>query len=204
MSRVRALLDEAEEIPSGVWEGVANLLASGWGPETVKVCCATNPRDVTSKLAQLAEPVTGWTTLNMDTDTEWVSAERWQVLRLDGATTENVAERKLVFPGFLTFDGFQKYALELGGQSPKYLTFGRAMYPLAALQNTIIPYSLLEAVIGRPAHHRDRRNRPRCRGRRQDHCLCRRVRSGHRIHSLTRHAQPLEEATVLHSGEPMV
>ena len=148
MSRVRALLDEAEEIPSGVWEGVANLLASGWGPETVKVCCATNPRDVTSKLAQLAEPVTGWTTLNMDTDTEWVSAERWQVLRLDGATTENVAERKLVFPGFLTFDGFQKYALELGGQSPKYLTFGRAMYPLAALQNTIIPYSLLEAVIG--------------------------------------------------------
>ena len=56
MSRVRALLDEAEEIPSGVWEGVANLLASGWGPEAVKVACATNPRDVTSKLAQLAEP----------------------------------------------------------------------------------------------------------------------------------------------------
>jgi len=148
MSRVRALLDEAEEIPAGVWEGVANLLASAWGPETVKVACATNPRDVTSRLAQLAEPVTGWTTLDMDSDTEWTSAERWQVLRLDGATSENVLARELVFPGFLTWEGYQKYALELGGQSPRYLTFGRAMYPLAALQNTIIPYSLLEAVIG--------------------------------------------------------
>jgi|SRR5215469_1484643 len=148
MSRVRALLDEAEEIPSGVWEGVANLLASGWGAEAVKVACATNPRDVTSKLAQLAEPNTGWTTLNMDTDKEWVSSERWNVLRLDGADCENVIEKKLVFPGFLTWEGFEKFALELGGQSPKYLTFGRGMYPLAALQNTLIPYSLLEAVIG--------------------------------------------------------
>jgi hypothetical protein len=148
MSRVRALLDEAEEIPVGVWEGVANLLASAWGAEAVKVACATNPRDVTSKLAQLAEPVNGWTTLNMDTDKEWVSAERWNVLRLDGIECENVIERILVYPGFLTWDGYQKFALELGGQSPKYLTFGRAMYPLAALQNTLIPYSLLESVIG--------------------------------------------------------
>ena len=148
MSRVRALLDEAEEIPSGVWEGVSNLLASAWGPEAVKVCCATNPRDVTSKLAQLAEPVNGWTTINLDTDKHWTSAERWEVLRLDGSDCENVAERKLIFPGFLTWEGFQKFALELGGQSPKYLTFGRGMYPLSALQNTLIPYSLLESVIG--------------------------------------------------------
>lgn len=147
-SRVRALLDEAEEIPAGVWEGVSNLLASAWGVEAVKVFCATNPRDVTSRLAQLAEPVQGWTSLNMDTDREWTSAERWSVLRLDGADCENVIERKVRFPGFLTWDGYQKFALEMGGQSPKYLTFGRAMYPLSALQNTLIPYSLLEQTIG--------------------------------------------------------
>ena len=57
-------------------------------------------------------------------------------------------ERKLVYPGFLTWDGYQKFAMELGGQSPKWLTFGRGMYPLSALQNTLIPYSLLEEVIG--------------------------------------------------------
>lgn len=148
MSRVRALLDEAEEIPSGVWEGVSNLLASAWGPEAVKVACATNPRDVTSKLAQLAEPPNGWTAINLDQDKQWTSSERWQVLRLDGADSENVLERKLIFPGFLTWEGYQKFALELGGQSPKYLTFGRGMYPLTALQNSLIPYSLLEAVIG--------------------------------------------------------
>lgn len=148
MSRVRALLDEAEEIPSGVWEGVSNLLASAWGAEAVKVACATNPRDVTSKLAQLAEPTNGWTTLDLDKDKFWISAERWNVLRLDGVDCENVMERRLVYPGFLTWDGYQKFALELGGQSPKYLTFGRGMYPLTALQNTLIPYSLLEEVIG--------------------------------------------------------
>jgi hypothetical protein len=148
MSRVRACLDEAEEVPVGVWEGVANLLASAWGAEAVKVCCATNPRDVTSKLAQLAEPPSGWTQINLDTDKEWVSAERWSVLRLDGADSENVTERRLVYPGFLTYDGFQKFALELNGQSPRYLTFGRGMYPLSALQSTLIPYALLEAVIG--------------------------------------------------------
>ena len=148
MSRVRALLDEAEEIPSGVWEGVSNLLASAWGAEAVKVACATNPRDPTSKLAQLAEPTNGWTTINLDTDKSWVSSERWNVLRLDGTDCENVVERKLVFPGFLTWEGYQKFAMELGGQSPKWLTFGRGMYPLSALQNTLIPYSLLEEVIG--------------------------------------------------------
>jgi hypothetical protein len=148
MSRVRALLDEAEEIPTGVWEGVSNLLASAWGAEAVKVMCATNPRDVTSKLAQLAEPPNGWTALDMDKDKSWTSSERWEVLRLDGADCENVVERKLIYGGFLTWEGYQKFALELGGQSPKYLTFGRGMYPLSALQNTLIPYSLLEAVIG--------------------------------------------------------
>jgi hypothetical protein len=148
MSRVRAFLDEAEEIPAGVWEGVANLLASAWGAEAVKVCCATNPRDVTSKLAQLAEPMCGWTQIDLDKDKEWYSAERWNVLRLDGADSENVHQRQLVFPGFLTWDGYQIYALELGGQSSRYLTFGRGMYPLSALQNTLIPYSLLEPVIG--------------------------------------------------------
>jgi hypothetical protein len=148
-SRVRALLDEAEEIPAGVWEGVSNLLGSGWGVEAVKVMCATNPRDVTSKLAQLAEPANGWTTIDLDKDKEWISSEGgWHVLRLDGADCENVIERKLVFPGFLTWEGYQKFALELGGQSPKYLTFGRGMYPLSALQSTMIPYSLLEAVVG--------------------------------------------------------
>lgn len=148
MSRVRALLDEAEEIPSGVWEGVSNLLASAWGPEAVKVMCATNPRDVTSKLAQLAEPPNGWTMINLDKDKEWMSSERWNVLRLDGYDCENVQTRELVFPGFLTWEGYQKFALELGGQSPKYLTFGRGMYPLSALANTMIPYSLLEPCIG--------------------------------------------------------
>jgi hypothetical protein len=148
MSRVRALLDESEEIPSGVWEGVSNLLASGFGTEHVKVFCCTNPRDPTSRLAQLAEPEGGWTQIDLDKDKRWRSSERWEVLRLDGADCENVLERRLVYPGFLTIEGYEKFANEMGGQSPRYLTFGRGMYPLNELTNSLIPYSLLEAVIG--------------------------------------------------------
>lgn len=148
MSRVRAFLDECEEIPSGVWQGVSNLLASGFGTEHVKIYCATNPNDPTSKLAQLAEPPTGWTQIDLDRDKEWQSSERWSVLRLDGADAENVVERKLVYPGFLTWPGYEKFCLELGGLSPKYHTFARGMYPLGELQATLIPYSLLEGNIG--------------------------------------------------------
>ena len=112
-------------------------------------CVATNPRDVTSKLAQLAEPANGWTTISLDTDKTWVSSERWNVLRLDRDRLRKCDRAQhLVYPGFLTWDGYTKFAQELGGQSPKWLTFGRGMYPLSALQNTLIPYSLLEEVIG--------------------------------------------------------
>ena len=148
MSRVRCLVDEAEECPVGVWEGIANLLASGFGVEHVKCMCCTNPRDPTSRLAQLAEPEGGWSQIDLDKDKRWRSMERWDVLRLDGSDCENVIERKLIYPGFLSWEGYQKFALEMGGQSPRYLTFGRGMYPLTALSNTLIPYSLLEGYIG--------------------------------------------------------
>lgn len=31
------------------------------------------------------------------------------------------------YPGFLAYEGFQRYALELGARSPKYLAFGHGM-----------------------------------------------------------------------------
>lgn len=148
MSRVRAFLDECEEIPAGVWEGVANLLASGFGTEHVKVYCATNPRDVTSKLSTLAEPSKGWVQLDLNTDKSWRSLENWDVIRLDGYDSENVQERRLVYGGFLTWEGYTRFATEMGGNSPRYLTFARGSYPLTELQNVLIPYSLLEGAIG--------------------------------------------------------
>jgi hypothetical protein len=148
VSRVRCMIDEGEEAPNGVHQGVSNLLASGFGSEHVKVVFCTNPRDPSSRLAQLAEPKNGWLQLDLDRDKEWDSNERWHVIRLDGADCPNVVERRLVYPGFLTWEGYQKFALELGGNSPRYLTFGRGAYPLSEIQNVLIPYSLLEGNIG--------------------------------------------------------
>ena len=102
-----------------------------------------------SRLARFAEPTNGWTTIDLD-QTQGIGSRitLWDVLRLDGADCENVIERKLIYPGFLSWEGYQKFALEMGGQSPRYLTFGRGMYPLTALSNTLIPYSLLEGNTG--------------------------------------------------------
>ena len=75
--------------PPPVWGGVQNLLASAHG-RAVRVVAATNPDDVTSVLAQLATPPQGWAGLDWDEDTEWTSTEGWKVVRLDGATFENV------------------------------------------------------------------------------------------------------------------
>ena len=148
VSRVRCMIDEGEEAPNGVHQGVSNLLASGFGTEHVKVVFCTNPRDPSSRLAQLAEPEKGWTQLDLSKDKEWVSTERYHVIRLDGADCPNVLEKRVRYPGFLTWEGYQKFALELGGNSPRYMTFGRGAYPLSEMANVLIPYSLLEGSIG--------------------------------------------------------
>jgi hypothetical protein len=143
-SRVRAFLDEAEEIPVGVWDGVSNLLGSMQGTETIKVVCATNPRDVTSSLARLAEPKGGWGRVDPDSDHEWTSKEDWKVIRLDGALSENVQTRQLVHPGFLTFEGYESLRLESGGDSAKYWIFGRGTYPLSGSADNLIPLAYLD------------------------------------------------------------
>jgi hypothetical protein len=115
---------------------------------TVKVICATNPRDVLSPLAIQAAPEKGWIRLNAETDHEWISREGWKVVRLDGADCENVVQKKLVFPGLLTFEGYENLRLKAGGNSAEYWSFGRGVYPTDTSANTVIPLSFLDDLFG--------------------------------------------------------
>jgi hypothetical protein len=151
-SRVRALMDECEEIPAGVWEGVDNMLVAMEGADTIKIIGAYNPKDQTSKTAQNAEPPEGWDTFDIERgvagSNEWTSKNGWFVLRIDGKETENVKARKMVYPGFMTYSGFRELEVKDGGNSVNYYTFGRGAYPPEGAVGVLIGTKLLQDARG--------------------------------------------------------
>lgn len=151
-SRVRALMDECEEIPLGVWEGVDNMLVSMEGNDTIKVIGAFNPKDQTSKTAQNAEPPDGWETFDVESGVagknQWMSKNGWFVLRIDGKQTENVKLRRMVYPGFMTYSGFRELELKDGGNSVNYFTFGRGAYPPEGAVGVLISSKLVQDARG--------------------------------------------------------
>lgn len=142
VSRVRAFVDEAEGVPVGVWGGVDNMQASAHGTETIKIVAAYNPHDPSSKVAQSAAPEGGWGQFDVETGVkgkdEWISRDGWFVCRLDPAKSENVMERKLVYPGFHTYEGYSKIKEKSGGNTPEYFTFGRGAYPAESAVRVVI------------------------------------------------------------------
>jgi hypothetical protein len=148
MTRVRVFADEAEEVPIGIWDGIDNMLSNMDETGSVKVICATNPKDPLSQLADHAEPEQGWTSIDLDVDQEWVSKERWRVVRIDAARSENVINRRVVFPGLMSWEGFENLRLKADGNSPEYYCFGRGMYYRAGTIRSLIPLSLLDDARG--------------------------------------------------------
>lgn len=147
MSRVRVFIDEAEENPVGVWEGVDNMLTTLNGIEDIKIFCAWNPRDQGSKIAQLAEPQDGWENVNENT-TSWTTRHGWHLERLDAARCENVIERKVVYQGLQTYEGYRLLQTRRGGNTPEYWTFGRGMYPPSNSVNNVISPHVLGCARG--------------------------------------------------------
>lgn len=131
--RVRGFLDECEEVPAGVWSGIANMLLSMDADGTVKVIGAYNPKDISAKTAQNAEPVGGWDAFDVETGVagkdEWLSRQGWNVLRLDAKKFENVVQRRKIYNGFVTLEGYRNLEAKNAGNSPEFYTFGRGAYP---------------------------------------------------------------------------
>ena len=147
LSRVRALLDECEEIPEGVWEDIDNMLSTKEGVENVKVVGATNPKDRNSKVGSYCEPKDGWESVAIEDSEEWTSRLGWHVMRLDAAKCENVIQRKVVYPGLQTWDGYKKY-LAHGDNSPEYFTYARGWFPEQGLAVSVIPQAYLQRAKG--------------------------------------------------------
>lgn len=138
LSRVILIIDEAEDAPGGLWQGVGNMLGNEDAAGSVTVYAATNPKRKESAFGQRAEPENGWDSLNMEQSESWISRQGWFVLRLDGAKCENVIERREVYNGLLTYQGYQNH-VKGGINSADYYTFARGWYPEAGAAYNIVP-----------------------------------------------------------------
>jgi len=148
LTRNFVILDEAEEIPPGVWEGVDNLLST-INKETsghIKVYADTNPKDRTSAFGKRCEPKRGWGSVDPDIDHDWISRDGYHVVRLDAKFSANVVERREVFPGMQSYEG---YAIEEAkGNSASYWTYARGWFPSEGISMQIISHSSFEGAVG--------------------------------------------------------
>lgn len=107
-SRVFALIDECQEVPQNIFEEIPNRFSTVVGDdvEHLKFLICANPKDIFSQFGKCAKPKGGWETITRSS-TQWESERGWWVISLDQTHHENYIARKVVFPGFATYDGVQ-------------------------------------------------------------------------------------------------
>lgn len=139
LSRLRVLGDEGQNWPGGPFQDFNSLKASVVGTQLVKIAVSFNPESISQHVVQMAEPEDGWHPEQMETLYDYTSRAGWRVCRLDAALCENVKQKKLVFPGLQTYEGFMSFLKAGGDTSAAYSTFARGFPPLRGTRNNIIP-----------------------------------------------------------------
>jgi hypothetical protein len=144
LTRVSGVFDEVEDIALGLWKGEANMMLNMDDEMHVSMVAMWNPKDKTSMAAKKSEPPGGWINLDESID-EYTSKEGYHCIRLDARKCENVIERRTIFHGLQTFEGY-KLLEEKGGADLQ--TFGYGVYPLEIAAFGIIDPVLLERSRG--------------------------------------------------------
>lgn len=150
-TRLRVVVDEAQNAPVGIFTDFYSVRGSLEGKDLVKIVCCYNPESMNNRVVQEAEPPQGWLEDDLETLYDWKSKKGWQVIRLDGARSENVIAKKKVFDGIQSYEGFMSYLQGDGADtSAEYLCFGRGFPPIKGAANTIIPPSWPAEMRGEP------------------------------------------------------
>lgn len=150
LSRLRVVLEEAENIPVGIFEDVTNIISNaGAGVERFKIVAPFNPKDPNSQCAVRCEPVDGWASVDVENSEEWTSKRGWRVVRLDAYKSENVVQGQELFFGMQTKEGLEKLILNAGGVGTAgYYTMARGWYPMAGIDLAVIPQNLVLDLFG--------------------------------------------------------
>lgn len=149
LSRLRVVLEEAENIPAGIWDDVTNILSNARGLDTFKIFAAYNPKDPQSQMAMRAEPKDGWLSVDVETSVVWDSKRGWRIVRLDAYKSENVIAGQEVYVGLQTKEGLEFSIQNSGGVgTPGYYTMARGWYPPQGVDLAVIPQHLTHDLYG--------------------------------------------------------
>jgi hypothetical protein len=148
LSRMFVFIDEAENVPGGLWSDIDNVLSNA-GEGGLKIFMAYNPTNQHDEVAKRAEPEFGWENFDSEKHFKWRSKRGWDVLRLDGERSENVIRGEVIYPGLQTREGLEKIARNAGGRtSAGYFSMGRGAYPPQGVELTIVPSGLFYKMRG--------------------------------------------------------
>jgi hypothetical protein len=151
LGRLRVMLEEAENIPVGIWEDVTNILSNVGddGVERFKISAPFNPKDPNGPCAQRCEPVDGWQSLDIESSFRWISKRGWNVYRIDSYRSENVVLGYEKYPGMQTKKGLEKVIANAGGVgTPGYYTMARGWFPPSGVDLAVIPQHLMHEIVG--------------------------------------------------------
>lgn len=150
-SRLRILLDEAQEIPANIFDETPNLLSSvDNSVEHIKIMAAANPKDEWSRYGLNCKPIGGWDAVT-DEQEEWESETGWHVISINAMRTENVMARKTIFPRMITYEGVQKIIRSQAGgndQHPNVYTYVYGRFPKTGVQTSVINANHLRRAEG--------------------------------------------------------
>ena len=137
MTRLRVLMDEAQNMPESVWIDMNSVMGS-IGHGRVHIMAAFNPQNLSQPAVVRAEPPDGWSPDQLETLYSYESKYGWWVERLDGKMCENVIQRKEIYPGLMTYERFVGYLKGGGDSSGTYYTYARGFPPMLEAANTVI------------------------------------------------------------------
>ena len=153
------MIDEAQDVPSGVFDDVGNILSSVRGDDgdggtrrMRQIVLTANPSLPNSRYGEHNRPENGWGALPGGEE----NAEEWRAklgawcVRIDVLKTENVREKRDIYPGMVTWAGVQtQLALCDGNENhPIWWTYVRGMFPPEGALTTLIPQRWLAAAEG--------------------------------------------------------
>lgn len=149
LSRARVMIEEAENVPIGIWEDVTNILSNTNGVNRFKIFCPFNPKDPNGQCAVRVEPIEGWASISIEEDEEWISKRGWKVVRLDAYKSENVRQGQEIFYGLQTKDGLEKVIANAGGVGTGgYYTMARGWFPPTGVDVAVIPHHMMNDIQG--------------------------------------------------------
>jgi len=145
-SRVRILIDEAQDSPAAAFGDLQTSEASMDGLDLIKIISCFNPVDLSKKVVEMAEPIEGWHPEQLETLHYYQAKSGYQVLRLDAARFENVVQRKVVYPNFFTYQAYLGFMR--GGDNSAAYYVARGFPPMKDSANTVIPPEWLQTQRG--------------------------------------------------------